>query len=172
MSVLLYYNNYNNCKNWLIGKDPDAGRDWRKAEKGMTEDEMVGWHHWLNGREFEQALGVGDEQGSLACYSPWGCKESDTTEQLNWTELNDKNYWWVNTIYFLVLFKWKRYTKRVSSWITWCLWAHVVLRSKGEVWDRRPRRAHLVSIIRWTIIREYKLYIAQCKVDCWLLIAE
>ena len=58
-------------KNWLTGKDPDAGKDWRQKEKGMTEDEMVGWHHWLNGYEFEQALGVGDGQGSLVCYSPW-----------------------------------------------------------------------------------------------------
>ena len=75
-------------KNWLIGKDPDAGKDWRQEEKGMTEDEMFGWHHWLNGHKFEQALGISDEQGSLACCSPWGCKESDTTEQLNWTELS------------------------------------------------------------------------------------
>ena len=74
------------AKNWLLGKDPDAGKDWRQ-EKGMTEDEMVGWHHWLNGHEFEQALGVGDGQGGLVCYSPWGRKESDTTEWLNWTEL-------------------------------------------------------------------------------------
>ena len=72
-------------KNWLLGKDPDAGKDWGQEEKGTTEDEMVGWHHWLNGREFEQAPGVGDGQGSLACCSPWGRKESDTTEQLNWT---------------------------------------------------------------------------------------
>ena len=72
-------------KNWLIGKDSDAGKDWRQ-EKGMTEDEMVGWHHWLDGHEFEQAPGVGDGQGSLACCSPWGRKESDTTEPLNWTE--------------------------------------------------------------------------------------
>ena len=57
-------------KNWLIGKDPDAGKDWRREEKGMTEDEMVGWYHWLDGHEFEQALGVGDGQGSLVCYSP------------------------------------------------------------------------------------------------------
>ena len=77
-----------NAKNWLFGKDPDAGKDWRQEEKGTTEDEMVGWHHQLNGHEFEQALGVGEGQGGLACYSPWGCKESDTTEQLNWTELN------------------------------------------------------------------------------------
>ena len=74
-------------KNWLIGKDPDAGQDWRQEETGTAEDEMVGWHHRLNGHEFEQALGVGDRQGSLACCSPQCCKESDTTEQLNWTEL-------------------------------------------------------------------------------------
>ena len=74
-------------KNWLIGKDPDAGKVWRQ-EKGMTEDKMVGWHHRLNGHEFEQALGVGDGQGSLACCRPWGCKESGMTEWLNWTELN------------------------------------------------------------------------------------
>ena len=72
-------------KNWLIWKDPDAGKDWRQ-EKGTTEDAMVGWHHWVNGYEFEQAPGVGVGQGGLACCSPWGCKESDTTEQLNWTE--------------------------------------------------------------------------------------
>ena len=71
-------------KNWLIGKDPNAEKDWRWEEKGTTEDEMVGWHHWLDRREFEQALGVCDGQGSLACYSPWGHKQSDTTKRLNW----------------------------------------------------------------------------------------
>ena len=71
-------------KNWLLGKDPDAGKDWRQEEKGTTEDEMVRWHLWLNGHESEQALGVGDGQGSLECYTPWGRKESDTTERLNW----------------------------------------------------------------------------------------
>ena len=75
------------AKNWLIGKDPDAGKDQRQEEKGMTEDEMVGEHHWLNGHEFEQAPGVGDGQGSLACCSSWDHKESDMTEQLNWTEV-------------------------------------------------------------------------------------
>ena len=69
--------------NWLIGKDPYAGQGWMQ-EKGTTEDEMVGWHHGLDGHEFEQALGVGDGQGSLACCSPWGHKDSDTTEWLNW----------------------------------------------------------------------------------------
>ena len=65
------------AKNWLIGKDSDAGKDWRQEETGMTEDEMVGWHPWLNGHEFEQALEDGEGQGSLACCSPWGHKESN-----------------------------------------------------------------------------------------------
>ena len=75
------------AKNRLTGKDPDAGKDGRQEEKGMTEDEMVGWHHQLDGHEFEQAPGYGDGQGSLACCSPWGRNKSDTTEQLN----NNKN---------------------------------------------------------------------------------
>ena len=75
------------AKKWLTGKDPDAGKDWGQEVKEMTEDEMVGWHHWLDGHDFEQVLGVGDGQGGLACCCPWGHKESDTTEQLNWTEI-------------------------------------------------------------------------------------
>ena len=71
-------------KKWLIRKDPDAGKGWRREEKGTTKDEVVGWHHWLNGHEFEQAPGVGDGQGGLACCSPWGRKESNRTEPLNW----------------------------------------------------------------------------------------
>ena len=77
-------------KSWLIGKDPDAGRDWGQEEKGTTEDEMAGWHHWLDGRESEWTPGVGDGQGGLACCDSWDGKESDTTERLNWTELNCK----------------------------------------------------------------------------------
>ena len=73
-------------KSWLIGKDPDAGKDWRWEEKGMTEDEMVGWHHELNRHEFGYTSGVGDGQGGLVCCSSWGRKQSDMTEQLNWTE--------------------------------------------------------------------------------------
>ena len=72
-------------KSQLTGKDPDAGKDWRQGKKEMTEDEMFGWHHQLIGHEFEEALWVGDGQGSLACCSPWGHEESDKTEQLNWT---------------------------------------------------------------------------------------
>ena len=73
-------------KNWFSGKHPDVGQDWRQEEKGTTEDEMVGSHHWLNGYEFEQAPGVSDGQGSLACWSPWSCQELATTERVNWTE--------------------------------------------------------------------------------------
>ena len=74
------------AKGWLIGKDCDAGRDWGQEEHGTTEDEMTGWHHWLDGRESEWTLGVGDGQGGLECCDSWGRKQSDTTEWLNWTE--------------------------------------------------------------------------------------
>ena len=73
-------------KNWLIGKDPHAGKDWRQEEKGTTENEMVGWHHWLNGHGIGWTPGVGDGPGGLVCCASWGCKELDMTEQLNWTE--------------------------------------------------------------------------------------
>ena len=73
------------AESWLIGKDPDAGRDWGHEEKGTTEDEMAGWHHWLDGCESEWAPGIGDGQGGLACCNSWGFKEMDTTERLNWT---------------------------------------------------------------------------------------
>ena len=88
-------------KKWLVGKDPNPGKDWRREEKGVTEDEMVGWHHWHNGHEFEQAPGVGDGQGSLACYSPWGRKKLDTTEWLNWTEFNNQttDWIWINLLF-------------------------------------------------------------------------
>ena len=73
-------------KSWLTRKDPDAGKDWGQEEKGTTEDEMAGWHHWLKGHGFGWTPGVGDGQGGLACCNSWGRKESDTTERLNWTE--------------------------------------------------------------------------------------
>ena len=79
-------------KNWLIGKDPGAGKDWRHKEKGMTEDEMVGWHHQLDGHDFEQAPGVGDGQGSLVCCSPWVKK--NWTGLSNWTELTEVRHYW------------------------------------------------------------------------------
>ena len=100
------------AKSQLTGKDSDAGKVWRQKEKETAEDEMVGWHHWLNGHEFEQASGVGEGQGSLACYSPWGRRESDTTEWLNWTELEE-------VIQFLSLFPYDSWpeTKNASEWL-------------------------------------------------------
>ena len=84
LKVTLQYFGQPDAKSWLISKDSDAGKDWWQEEKGTTEDEMVGWHHQLNGHEFEQALGDGEGlERSLACYSPWGLKKLDTTDQLN-----------------------------------------------------------------------------------------
>ena len=74
------------AKSWLIGKDPNAGKDWGQEEKAMTEDEMAGWHHRLDGHGFGSTLGVGDGQGGLACCGSWSRKESDMTERLNWTD--------------------------------------------------------------------------------------
>ena len=84
-------------KSWLLWKDPDAGKDWGQ-EKGMTEDEMDGWHHEVNGHGFGWTPGVGDGQGGLACCGPWGRKESDTTEWLNWAELEVKVITLVSTM--------------------------------------------------------------------------
>ena len=86
-------------KSWLTWKDPDAGKNWGQEEKGVTEDEMAGWHHWLNGQEYEQTPADGEEQGSLVCYSPWGRKESDMTERLNNHITNLWEKWdWVTII--------------------------------------------------------------------------
>ena len=88
------------AKSWLIWKDPDVWKDWRWEEKGTIEDEMVWWHHWLNEHEFGWTPGVGDGQGGLVCCSPWGCKESDTTERLNW--LTDTIYEYMYIISFIL----------------------------------------------------------------------
>ena len=97
-------------KNWLTGKDPDAGRDWGQEEKGTTEDEMAGWHHQLDVHEFGWILGVGDGQGGLVCYDSLGHKESDTTERLNWTELNP--YFNLINVIIIILLKVTFNTKR------------------------------------------------------------
>ena len=100
------------AKSWLIGKDSGAGRDLEQEEKGTTEDEMAGLHHWLNGRESEWTPGVGDGQGGLACCDSWGRKESDTTQQLKWTELKHCNYmplppkWSSNVLFFWFFSSW------------------------------------------------------------------
>ena len=91
LKLKLRYFGHLNGKSQIIRKAPDAGTDWRQEEKEMTEDEMVGWHHQLDWPESEQAPGVGDGQRSLSCFSPWGCKESDMTEQLNWTDWTELN---------------------------------------------------------------------------------
>ena len=88
MNTHLHECRYEHAFTCIIGKDSDAGEDWRQEKKGATEDEMFGWHHWLNGRESEWTLGFGDGQGGLECCDSWGRKESDATE-LNWTELRD-----------------------------------------------------------------------------------
>ena len=107
-------------KSGLIRKDPDAGRDWRQEEKGTTEGEMVEWHHWLSGHEFEQTPGDGEGQGSLPCCSPWGCKELDTNERLNKTRMRS----WIlalslghNKIPGLLGISWV-YFVCVRAWIT------------------------------------------------------
>ena len=92
------------CEHLTHLKRPDAGKDWGQEEKWTTEDEMVGWHCRLNGHEFEWTLGVGDEQGGLVCCSPWGHKESDMTERLNWTELNSVLIH--NKILFFAIYVW------------------------------------------------------------------
>ena len=103
-------------KNWLIGKAPDVGKGWRQEEKGMTEDEMVGWHCRLHVHEFEQALGVGDGQGILTCCSPWGLKELDTTEWLKWTELN---FYFLIFLWNMVLLKIIRVWMKVCKLSIW-----------------------------------------------------
>ena len=100
----------------LLEKEPDAGKDWRQEEKRVTEDEVVGWHHWLNGYEFEQAPGVGDGQGGLVCCSPWGCKESETTELLNNSTSIPS---WVYVTFFLPTHP------SIDAWLVsafWLLW--------------------------------------------------
>ena len=97
-------------KNWLIGKDPDAGKDRRQEEKGTIEDE-IGWHHWLNGHEFEEPPRNGEGQGALACCSPWGCKDLYTTVLLN----NNNRFWSLYSI------EWSDNNTSHFSWRAWCL---------------------------------------------------
>jgi len=101
------------AKCWLVGKDPDAGRDWGQVEKGMTEDEMAGWHHRLNAHGFGWTLGVGDGQGGLACCDSWGHKESDTTERLNWTENGKRKKLWF--LLFRIIVFWIS-TRKIQGW--------------------------------------------------------
>ena len=123
-------------KNWLIWKYPDSGKDWRWEEKGTTEDEMVGWHHQFYGHEFEQAPRVGDGQGGLPWCSPWGCKEADRTEQLNYTELISLKTGW-----FDLRREW--YTTLV-----YVPWEPLELykRPKTTLWPNNPTTQHILWI--------------------------
>ena len=116
-------------KSWLIGKDPDAGRDWGKEEKGMTEDEMDGWHHQLDGHEFEWTPGVGDGQGGLACCNSWGLKELDMTERVNWTELNRIPINFPNRMFGGIIFSVSA-SKGQGVW----LWGKIPSHLKLEFW--------------------------------------
>ena len=98
-------------ESWLIWKDPDAGKDRGQEEKGTTENEMIGWHHWLNEHGFWWTLGVGGGQGGLACCNSWGCRESDMTERLKWTELNSC----INSISWILNSKWACHKLKVLS---------------------------------------------------------
>ena len=98
-------------KSWLIWKDADAGKDWGQEEKGTTEDEVVGWHHWLNGHESGWTPGDGDGQGGLTCCGSWGREELDTTERLNWTELTTST---TSTFIFVVVFNFLNYESMIT----------------------------------------------------------
>ena len=117
-------------KNWLIGKDLDAGKDWRQEEKGTTEHEMVGWHQWFSGHDSEQALGVGDGQGGLVCCSPWGHEESDTTEWLKWTELS-QSYGFSNSNVWI----WELDHKEGLAPKNWCFWTVVLEKTLESPFD-------------------------------------
>ena len=109
------------AKSWLICKDPDAGSDWGQEEKGMTKDEMAGWHHRLNGHEFEWTPGDGNGQGGLACCNSWGHKESDMTEQLNWTDTPKLYYVFLPLEYFISRLSYWRQLNRTQTAPTWLI---------------------------------------------------
>ena len=125
-------------KSWLIGKDSDAGKDWGQEEKGMTEDEMAGWHHRLDGREFEWTPGVADGQGGLASCNSLGLKESDTTERLNWTELT------VHMSYFL---SWKCYI-----WaMTWSIINQYIIFQIKIIIPQKQCCEYRLWLVKWSL---------------------
>ena len=149
-------------KNWLLNKDPDAGKDWRQEEKGRTEDERVEWHHRLNGDEFEQAPGVGDGQGSLACCGSWGRKESDATEQVNSNSppqhsclenSMDRGAWWARV--HGVAKGWTQLSNHFHYkgcwWASWC--------SLNKITDQV---SGVVSVLSFWLWSSYFGYVREC----------
>ena len=127
------------AKSWLIGKDSDAGRDWGQEEKGTTEDEMAGWHDWLNTHEFGWTPGVGDGQRGLECCDSWGHKESDTTERLNWTELN-----WLRV---------KSFVFNPAIWNQMAMSLMHLYFSNGVTWCRIPN-LNVLKFLSLVIVRQ------------------
>ena len=139
-------------KSWLIGKDPDAGRDWGQEEKGTREDEMAGWHHQLYAYEFRWTPGVGDGHRGLMCCDPWGHKESDTTEQLNWIELIG---WSFGNMFSQFLFAWTFSWKIFSGYkfLDWKLYLHIYAKPRTLtksnlvwMWGNRNSYSFLMQI--------------------------
>ena len=129
-------------KSWLIGKDSDAGRDWVQEEKGTTEYEMAGWHHWLNGQEFGWILGVGDGPGGLACCNSWSRKESDTTEWLNWTNWTEYPSSWFIDGHVLCVFQ---HGRRIKGAL-WGLFYKDINIIHEDLWPNHlPRTLHTIS---------------------------
>ena len=147
-------------KNWLIRKDPDGGKDWRQKEKGTTEDEMIGWHHQLEEHEFKQAPGVSDGQGSLVYYCPGGRKESDTTEQLNWTESALQN----PPVQMLI-------SSRNTLTDIWAALGPIRLTPEINHYSIQKQTFHSVILtlkIKWTLI--CPIVVVLLEIKCWSLI--
>ena len=152
------------AKSWLIEKDSDAGRDWGQEEKGTTEDEMAGWHHWLDGHESQWTRGVGDGQGGLACCDSWGRKESDTTEWLIWSDLIwellliiCKLYWLKRIFGYLKYFQQDPLKHFISTWY-WLQWQYTELWVKPSLahwWCRKVTHFHIQSYINHIHILKY-----------------
>ena len=145
--------------NWLIGNGPDAGKDWKQEEKGKTEDEMVGWHHWLNGQEFEWTPGVSDGQVGLACCSPWGCRESDKTEHLSWTETPHP---WTSLIYIILLigmFSHSLFSQTTYSWnfqrwkTSWIMWPHFHKKSETQLVHHNWFLLTFLNPVQYTLLQ-------------------
>ena len=147
------------AKSWLIWKDPDAGKDWGQEEKGTTEDEMVGWHHWLSGHGFRWTPWVGDGQGGLACCSSWGHKESDMTEWLNWTEL------YVQYLVNINLHMWKKTVnfKAIGHFYKFKVWNH-----NNMIYGKSLESCQL-SVTPWTVAHQAPLSMAilQARILKW-----